>query len=91
MVHGVLISLDKIRPNPFHPPADREHLNQMRKGLKDYRNLPPLVVVKNGGHWDLIDGEHRYTLLKELGVESFPCIRDIGEEHRRLKGLSVCT
>lgn len=85
----MLISLDKVRSNP-NDPIDPEHYSRMKSQLVDLNDLPPIYVVKNKDMFDIVDGEHRFALHKELGATHIRALRDIGEETRREKGLSIC-
>ena len=50
------------------PPLDEDRLQDLRDSLsKGYDNDYPLIVWK--GHNIIVDGHHRYTICKELGIE----------------------
>lgn len=81
---GHLVSLDLIDLDPRDEPIEKEHLDALRSGLSSPYDFPPLVVVKKeDGRYLMQDGQHRYTILKEMGITKFPVIRDIAEEENR--------
>ena len=50
------------------PPLDEDRLQDLRDSLsKGYDKDYPLIVWK--GHDIIVDGHHRYTICKELGIE----------------------
>lgn len=83
------IPLDQIRPNPWNPNAMDERAfqrlvdNIRRRGFRQPLLVRPVFVeVVEGGrrvrkgvlsHYEIVDGEHRFRALKELGAEAAPC------------------
>ena len=67
----VEVDIDSIRPSPFQPRLifDQEDLKQE---IKKDGLLSNLVVRKQGKFYELIDGERRWRILKELGWETVP-------------------
>jgi ParB family chromosome partitioning protein len=67
----VEVDIDSIRPSPFQPRLifDQEDLKQE---IKKDGLLSNLVVRKQGEFYELIDGERRWRILKELGWETVP-------------------
>jgi len=67
----VEVDVDSIRPSPFQPRLifDQEDLKQE---IKKDGLLSNLVVRKQGEFYELIDGERRWRILKELGWETVP-------------------
>ena len=65
------VDIDSIRPSPFQPRLifDQEDLKQE---IKKDGLLSNLVVRKQGEFYELIDGERRWRILKELGWETVP-------------------
>ncbi|MDI6905091.1 MAG: ParB/RepB/Spo0J family partition protein [Candidatus Bathyarchaeia archaeon] len=65
------MDIDSIRPSPYQPRLifDQDHLKEEieKDGL-----LNDLVVRKQGDFYELIDGERRWKVLKELGWKSVP-------------------
>lgn len=66
------VPIDQIKPSPYQPRLtfDLEDIKGsiMRDGI-----LVPLTVRKKDGYYELIDGERRWRIAKELGYETVPC------------------
>ena len=74
----ILIDFDKI--NTIRIEKDIEDANdklfylQKESGiLKDYNdyNMPPLIVEYKNDKFNLVDGNHRYSALKKLGINKY--------------------
>jgi ParB family chromosome partitioning protein len=67
----VEVNIDSIQPSPFQPRLifDQEDLKQE---IKKDGLLSDLIVRKQGEFYELIDGERRWRILKELGWETVP-------------------
>ena len=65
------VNIDSIQPSPFQPRLifDQEDLKQE---IKKDGLLSDLIVRKQGEFYELIDGERRWRILKELGWETVP-------------------
>lgn len=79
-----MLSLDNLVVNTWNPNemTDEEYA-KVRRGIKKLikkvgvSKIPPLVVrrhPKKPGVWQIIDGEHRARILKELGYAQAPCL-----------------
>ena len=78
------IEIDSIRPSPYQPRLifDMEDLKQE---IKKDGLLSDLVVRKQGELYELIDGERRWRVLKELGWETVPVrVVDLDDTMARL-------
>jgi len=78
------VNIDLIRPSPYQPRLtfNVEDLKQeiQRDGL-----LNPLLVRKLDRFYELIDGERRLRVLKELGWKTVPVeVRELDERRARL-------
>jgi len=83
MVKGVEIPVDQIKPSPYQPRLtfDLEDIKGsiMRDGI-----LVPLTVRKKDGYYELVDGERRWRVAKDLGYETVPCdVIDIDDDTAR--------
>jgi len=65
------VDIDSIRPSPYQP---RLIFNQadLKGEIEKDGLLCNLVVRKQGDFYELIDGERRWRVLKELGWENIP-------------------
>ena len=83
VVKGMDIPLDQIKPSPYQPRLNFD-LEDIRESIKRDGILIGLTVRKKEGYYELIDGERRLRLAKELGYEAVPCdVVDIDDETAR--------
>jgi len=83
VVKGMDIPVDQIKPSPYQPRLtfDIEDIKGsiMRDGI-----LVTLTVRKKDGFYEMIDGERRWRVAKELGYETVPCdVIDIDDDTAR--------
>jgi ParB/RepB/Spo0J family partition protein len=85
----VWIEAERLAPNPWNP-------NHMGPGLraKLARELgergfaAPIVVRPQGEDFEIVDGEHRWRVARELGLREVPCvIAAAGDTEARIKTL----
>lgn len=80
---GMDIPVDKIKPSPYQPRLNFD-LEDIRESIERDGILIGLTVREKDGYYELIDGERRLRLSKELGYETVPCdIVDIDDETAR--------
>ena len=83
MVKGMDIPVDQLKPSPYQPRLtfDLEDIKGsiMRDGI-----LVTLTVRKKDGFYEMVDGERRLRVAKELGYKTVPCdIIDIDDDTAR--------
>ena len=66
------IAVDKIKPSPYQPRLSFD-LEDIRGSILKDGILVALTVRKKNGFYELIDGERRLRLAKELGYETVKC------------------
>ena len=77
------IPIDKIKPSPYQPRLIFE-LEDLRESIKQDGILVPLTVRKKDGYYELIDGERRLRLSKQLGHKTVSCtVIDVDDETAR--------
>ena len=77
------IPLDQIKPSPYQPRL-AFNLEDIRGSIQRDGILVPLTVRKKDGYYELIDGERRVRLAKELGYKIVPCtVVDIDDDTAR--------
>jgi len=77
------IPLDQIEPSPYQPRMVF-NLEDIRGSIQRDGILVPLTVRKKDGYHELIDGERRIRLAKELGYKTVPCtVIDVDDETAR--------
>jgi len=77
------VPLDQIKPSPYQPRLTF-NLEDIRGSIQRDGILVPLTVRKKDGYYELIDGERRVRLARELGYKVVPCtIIDVDDETAR--------
>ena len=83
IVKTIRIPVDQFKPSPYQPRL-AFNLEDIRGSIKRDGILVPLTVRKKDGYYELIDGERRVRLAKELGYKSVPCtVIDVDDETAR--------
>ncbi len=73
-----IVDIDKVRPNSWNPKdKNTEELKAIERGLEAKGLLEPVVVRSNNGY-EIIDGEQRWTGMKNKGAKKI-AIYDMGE------------
>jgi len=72
-----IVELAKIRPNDYNPKPDikeekddlfaLEEFNRLKKSFELNGQDQPLIVREVDDYFEIIDGEHRYYAMQELG------------------------
>jgi len=65
------VDIDLIRPSPYQP-RQIFTLDDLRSEIQKDGLLSDLVARKQGDSYELIDGERRWRILKELGWKTVP-------------------
>lgn len=65
MIESSIVGINDIRPNSWNPNVLKGTIYEfLKKSIKNLGFIQPIIVTKNG---TIIDGEHRWRALKELG------------------------
>ncbi len=70
-----VVSAQSLIPNPWNP--NRMTAAMYAKALESiqlYGFIDPLTVRFKDGHYQIIDGEHRFRAGRDLGMDSFPVL-----------------
>jgi ParB/RepB/Spo0J family partition protein len=79
----IVISLDQIKPSPYQPRLSF-NLEDIRGSIQRDGILVPLTVRKKDGYYELVDGERRTRLAKELGYKTVPVtVIDVDDDTAR--------
>jgi len=65
------VDIDLIRPSPYQPRLIFDQAD-LKREIKEDGLLNALVVRKQGKFYELIDGERRWRVLKDLGWKTVP-------------------
>lgn len=78
MVDVESIRLDKTNPNEM----SKDKMDALSKIMKEKGMLQPILIDQDSL---MIDGEHRYLVYREFGVQKIPCFRmNVTDSERRL-------
>jgi hypothetical protein len=88
IVESKVVPIDSIKPNLYNPNSMRDSIYKfLKKSIKKRGFLDPVVVNKNG---IIIDGEHRWKALKELGsTEVEVKVLDISDEECKAETINL--
>jgi ParB family chromosome partitioning protein len=80
-----------IEPDPMNPnQVNEEMMAALRADILERGFVQPVLVRPHEGKWRIVDGEHRWRVLKEADADTVPCvIDDAGEDDARLRLLSM--
>jgi ParB/RepB/Spo0J family partition protein len=87
-----LLPIDKIRPNTYNPNRiDEKNLAKLKADIERKGKVPPIVVRPVGPEeWEIVDGYHRWLILKDLGHTRVPAVVwEIDETEAKLKTLQL--
>lgn len=88
------VPTDLIEPDPANPNTVSDDLMEaLRRDIVDRGFVQPVLIRPAPGKEDrylIVDGEHRWRVLKEAGAETIPSVIDIaGEDDGRLRMLTM--
>lgn len=82
----------QIEPSPDNPnQMDDETLAALKDDIRRRGFIQPILVRPVGeGRYRLIDGEHRWRVLGELGAETVPCVvEEVDETSAKVRMLTM--
>ena len=86
-----LIKTEQIAPNAYNPnvvPPDILAKLQVEIGQKGL--CEPIIVRKRGEGYEIVDGEHRWRICRDLGWPEVPCIiQDYDDSEAKIKTLQL--
>lgn len=64
-----VVGIDEVHPNPWNP-KEKNHkkVEDIKKSIELHGFKAPVQVRNNEGKYEIIDGEQRWTAMKELGA-----------------------
>lgn len=80
------IPADRLQPNDWNPNVmTDEEADKLRRGIRRFGFVQPLTVRPWNGVFQIIDGEHRWEIGVEEGIEVFPCwVIDVDDDTARM-------
>ena len=83
------LPVDKLQPNPWNPnrmSAEMKH--KLKEYIKKEGFVEPIVVRPKNDRFEILGGFHRWSIAKELGQKSVPCVI-VELDDKRAKILTV--
>jgi len=79
------VDIEKIKPNDYNPKKDfkedetnRRMFDKVKESLQSHKQIDPIIVRElKDGTFEIINGFHRYTAMKELGYKEIE-IKNLG-------------
>lgn len=85
------IPVRRIVPNPNQPRVtfDEDSIAELAQSIRQVGLIQPLVVRREGDHYELVAGERRLRACKSLGMEDVTCIvqSEVREEASAMMAL----
>lgn len=90
-VEVVEIPTDRIEPDPSNPNKMTDSvLEALAEDVRTKGFVQPVLVRPSGDTYLIVDGEHRWRVLRDLGIEVVPCvIDDRPEDDARMRMVSM--
>lgn len=79
------VDIDDISPDSEQPRRsfDEVALSELASSIREHGVLQPLVVVANGGKYQIVAGERRWRASKKAGIKKVPVlVRTLSAQHR---------
>jgi len=84
------LRVDLLDPNPWNPNRMTPEIRaKLRLNLQRDGFVAPIVVRPLGDRFQIINGEHRFLIAKELGYQTIPCVVLEKLDDRRARILTV--
>lgn len=84
------IETDEIAPNESQPRKtfNKEKLEELARSIKTHGVIQPIVVRKQGSHYEVVAGERRWRAARIAGLSEVPCIvRELTDEQNMLVAI----
>ena len=59
-------------PSRFNEPASLKKIQNIMQAMKDGKRLPPILVCKQGGTLQVLDGHHRLMAYQKMSLLTIP-------------------
>ena len=84
------VAIGLIVKNPWNPnQMDKKTLKAEKESIQKYGVVAPIIVREIDDDFQIIDGEHRYIVCKELRHETIPCVIVDGLKEKDAKKLTI--
>lgn len=87
----ILIKTELIKPNGYNPNiVPEDTLAKLRQEIAQNGLTVPITVRSSGNGYEVVDGEHRWRICRDLGFKEIPCIvQDFGDNEAKIKTLQL--
>jgi ParB family chromosome partitioning protein len=84
------LRVDVLDPNPWNPNRMTPEVRaKLRLNLQRDGFVAPIIVRRLGDRFEIVNGEHRRQVAKELGFQTIPCVVLEKLDDRRARILTV--
>jgi ParB family chromosome partitioning protein len=85
------IKTDQIAPNDYNPNVvSADILAKLRAEIGQKGLCEPIIVRRRGDGYEIVDGEHRWRICRDLGWPEVPCIiQDYDDSEAKIKTLQL--
>ncbi len=90
-VEITFIKMGQITPNSYNPnDIPEDIMAKLRAEIAKKGLVEAIIVRKTGDTYTIVDGEHRWRICRELGMEEVPCIiKDYDENEAKIKTVQL--
>jgi len=80
-----------LDPNPWNPNRlAPDKLHKLAAEIRRRGFMAPILVRPRGSRFEIVDGEHRFRIARELGLPRIPCVAlPLGDTEARVKTLQM--
>ncbi len=84
-----IVPINEVRPNTWNPKeADTIEYQRIKLGIQQHGLRKPIIVRENDGY-EIIDGEQRWTICKELGYKKIPIYNEGELSDKEARELTI--
>jgi ParB family chromosome partitioning protein len=85
------LRVDKIKPNPWNPnKLSAKTYAKLKSDIKSRGFVSPITVRASGDVWEIVDGEHRWRIMSELGADIIPAVVvEMDDDEAKLKTMQL--
>lgn len=85
------IATDQIHPNNYNPNVvSADIMAKLRAEFAQNAPCLPITVRRRGDAYEIVDGEHRWRVCRDLGMAAIPCIiQDFDDNEAKIKTLQL--
>lgn len=86
-----LIKTELIKPNGYNPNiVPEDTLAKLRQEIAQNGLTVPITVRSSGNGYEVVDGEHRWRICRDLGFKEIPCIiQEFDDNEAKIKTLQL--